>query len=411
MRVRNGMAGSLLAGGLCACLPAAQDRGAPPPEHLPATVVFTPPAGSTARALLLADLDGAGKRDVVAVFEESAGTRVVTLRGTSSGGFADAETCWFADSVPRAVALLRGDPVEVAVFGIDEARNLATLTVVHLPTKCPRHGRELPLDAPLSTLAGAVNTPPAALAATDVNGDGVEDLMLAVVHQDRRMVVHTLLRLGDGTFHDQEQPVSPPRGFTQATFADVDGDTRLDLVGADLGIGNDIVHRTRVYLAGADGTFRTGPVLAWGTDVYFASHLLAGDFDQDGDTDIRLLLDMGYDVYHRNRGDGTFDAPAVFKIQIQDTFQEALGIRADGRAELIISSDTNLVVRLTLDALGQVQREEMMFLPGYHLYSFYLPAFPAMRVASEDINRDGVLDYFFADKNGVVVSLSAGATP
>jgi hypothetical protein len=298
--------------------------------------------------------------------------------------------------------------VELAVFGVDEARQQATLDVFRLGPNGPQRAHALSLDAPPSTTSAVFSTALAALAANDVNQDGVEDLLLAVTDTDGRLVVHTLLRSPDGTFQDHAQPVSQPSGFTHAAFADVDGDARLDLIAVDF-----LQTLTHVYFGNADSTFRAGPAMEWGIWADEPTQVLTGDFDHDGDTDIRTLHESCYDVYYRNHGDGSFDAPTVFHTQMDPTFQEAVGVRTDGKTELMITGATNVVERLTLDAQGFVEREDMLQLPGEHggYFSFTdAAAFPAIRVVSADLNGDHLPDYLFADGTGVLLNLSASSS-
>jgi FG-GAP-like repeat len=98
---------------------------------------------------------------------------------------------------------------------------------------------------------------------------------------------------GTGTFDSIEvvQPDPPPGGLTALVTADAEGDGDVDLLAA-LRVGNE--RHVATYLN--DGTGAFGPPasypLGFTSDTATPTHLVAGDLDGDGDTDV-LATDTG----------------------------------------------------------------------------------------------------------------------
>lgn len=64
-------------------------------------------------------------------------------------------------------------------------------------------------------------------------------------------------------------------------------------------------------MSNGDGTFTDRTVEAGVGHTGWALAVATADYDLDGDTDIFVGNDVGFDVLYRNRGDGTFDDVAV----------------------------------------------------------------------------------------------------
>src|SRR5262249_23742431 len=138
------------------------------------------------------------------------------------------------------------------------------------------------------------------LAAADLNGDGVLDLIGD--HNPFRNRDHglwVLLGNGDGTF---QSPIDfGPANVVGFAAADFNGDQILDLVGGSS-------DGPFIMLGNGDGTFQDAlAVDAVGT--------LAGDFNGDG------LIDLAFIDFRANsgyvalgNGDGTFQSRVVFPL-------------------------------------------------------------------------------------------------
>ncbi len=155
---------------------------------------------------------------------------------------------------------------------------------------------------------------PYAITAGDFTGNGRIDL--AVADQSSSSVT-ILLGNGNGTFESLPPiPLANPFSFPDAIVTgDFTSDGHLDLAVADQ-LSNDIT----VLLGNGDGTFQTLPPISLGTGLPSALSLVAGDFLNNGRTDlaaasINFFTGNSIDVLLSN-GDGTFQAPEVMPINV-----------------------------------------------------------------------------------------------
>lgn len=367
---------------------------------LPGEVVYSHPDGLPATNLWLLDVDGDRQLDVVAVFGSVLPARLVVLRGTGGGQLAPALSYQFEDTLPLMTTLVRrrGMAPDLVVWGsAASSAQAATLDVLNVTDQGVTRRLAYTLDASANGTQGQQ-----AMVAHDVNGDGVEDVLVAAAGPallGGRL--HVLHGAADGTFQDQPARLADDGQFTQAAFGDFNGDGRLDVVVTDFAAG-----KTRVFQAQADGAYRPSVEMEWGIYRDEPTAVITGDFDHDGDTDIRSLHESCYDVYYRNQGDGTFDSAVVYHTQLDPTFRVAAGDRDDdGNLELMITGYTTTVDRLTLGPDGKVQREELVSLPGSAT-----AAYTDVPVAAGDLNGDHATDYVFAGASGYLFVHASGST-
>jgi hypothetical protein len=127
----------------------------------------------------------------------------------------------------------------------------------------------------------------------DVNNDGRPDIFLISNMKDNKLY----LNQGDFSFKDISAPagVSGKRAWsTGATFADVNGDGRLDIYVCNAGIRDNDDRANELYINTgnkADGTPTfTEKAAEYGlNDNGFSTHAAFFDFDRDGDLDMFLL--------------------------------------------------------------------------------------------------------------------------
>ncbi len=123
----------------------------------------------------------------------------------------------------------------------------------------------------------------------------------------------------DGTFTDvaEKAGLTPTLESTSCCFADFDADGNLDLYivnGANISkrdpdpIYNALNGEPNVlFMGNGDGTFTERSREAGVDHTGFGLSCAASDYDGDGDVDLFVTNDFGFDVLYRNRGDGTFE--------------------------------------------------------------------------------------------------------
>ena len=185
----------------------------------------------------------------------------------------------------------------------------------------PREGTSLLLGVGDGTFEPAIQLPggeePAWIAAADFNGDGRLDMVRANLGLDDLVTgdddIQVLLAQEDGSFELLFTPVSRPAGVNSqaAAVGDFNGDGKLDLATANSAEYVSI-------LAGlGDGTFEAPQ--NYPIDAPFASGIATADFNGDGKLDL-VTTNSGHGGGQRTvslllgAGDGTFGGPQVFSV-------------------------------------------------------------------------------------------------
>src|SRR5581483_7002215 len=160
-------------------------------------------------------------------------------------------------------------------------------------------------------------------AASDVNGDGKPDLLIASACQNSQCIngaISVLLAAGDGSFQTTQTYASGGGDAISVAVADVNGDSKLDLLVANncQSSGNCTVGSIGVLLGNGDGSFQAAQTYASGG--YAALSVAVADVNGDGKPDL-LVADTcqsindctsgGIGVLLGN-GDGSFQAAQTF---------------------------------------------------------------------------------------------------
>jgi hypothetical protein len=221
--------------------------------------------------LLTGDLDEDGRIDLV---QGTGSVNVEWLRGHGDGTF--------DPSAVVAKGITYGD---LSLGHVDGDRHLdlvggtlggGSVTVAFGDGRGAFPRRTTIPDAALPGLAGGAED---STLIADVNGDGKPDVLFGEGYFG---VVRMALGHGDGSF---DAPIQVVKGGDMTAIAalaaiDIDGRNGLDLVTADFRLGAISVDLNR-----GNGTF-DGPVtFAWGFGAY-PDVLVAGDYDEDGHTDV-----------------------------------------------------------------------------------------------------------------------------
>jgi hypothetical protein len=157
-----------------------------------------------------------------------------------------------------------------------------------------------------------VGTGMSRIAVGDFNRDGIKDLAIAGDNSQ----LYTLLGVGNGTFLQQPTIVMTADQLfvdgSDVDIADLNGDTIEDLVVAIATNGS----RTAILIGNGDGTFQPARIITE-PRLRVPQYQVVADFNRDGFQDIALALANGteglMEILNGN-GDGTFDPPLLYAV-------------------------------------------------------------------------------------------------
>jgi hypothetical protein len=229
-----------------------------------------------------------------------------------------------------------------------------------------------------------------AVAAGDLNGDGVPDLATANSGSENDAgSVSVLLGRGDGSFlpkHDY------PAGDEADSVAvgDVNGDHKPDV----LSTGGKTVS---VFLNSGNGGLQ--PKVDYPLGKY-ASTLALVDVDGDGHLDVVAAAGKGVSVL-RNAGNGTFEAPKSYASG-GSFFIASADVNGDGKPDLVVSHSEQ-PERPVVSVLLNAGDGTFAARRDYRTGSTFQPT-----IAVADLNGDGHPDLVTPGSGGISLLLNAG---
>ena len=266
------------------------------------------PVADSTQALAAGDFNGDGSLDlVVTINNPDIGLALLTGRG--DGTFNAAVSLPNAarlDGPAVAAADLNNDGNLDVVVGHQVACFTAPCVVATTITVLQGNGNGTFQPARHIEVGSGTS----AIAAGDLDHDGFKDLVLA----SDRSRVNVLINDGDGTFTRQTVTLIPENNIgmdnTDVDVADVNGDSIEDAVVA-LSLNGS---RTVVLLGVGDGTFRA-PIFMTEPALRVPQYQAIADYNGDGRLDLAISLANGNEGLMEIRtgnGDGTFGAPVLY---------------------------------------------------------------------------------------------------
>ena len=236
---------------------------------------------------------------------------------------------------------------------------------------------------------GTFQSYPASVAVADVNGDGKPDLIVA--NDSFNGSVSVLLGNGNGTFAPQQVIPAGVNPYSVAV-ADLNGDGKRDIVVANNGDGSSV----SVLLGNGNGTFQ--PRLSFQVDPYPRSVAIA-DVNGDGKPDIITANYLSNDLsVLLGNGNGTFQPERVLSGGQYPQSVTTADVNGDNKVDLIVTNYTSNTVSVLLgNGNGTFQGRR----------TFGTGAGP-IAVTVADQNKDGIPDLVVANESGDSISYLLG---
>ncbi|MBZ5528591.1 MAG: FG-GAP-like repeat-containing protein [Acidobacteriia bacterium] len=253
-----------------------------------------------------------------------------------------------------------------------------------------------PTGSPIAL--GAGQSGPAAIAAADVNGDGLLDLLVANQTSGN---VTILLGKGDGTFSAApSSPLAAGGGPAGIVTGDFNGDGKIDFA-----VSNSADNTISIFLGDGAGGFTAAPEspIALGTGQQTPGALVAADFNGDGKLDLAVVNRATNNVTVLNgNGDGTFTtAPgSPLSVGAGPAALAAGDLNGDGRADLAVVNQTDNTVSVLLNKGDGTFAAAL----GSPLAASTTPS----GVAVADVNMDGIADLVLTNQGADSISIYLG---
>ncbi len=294
--------------------------------------------GSFIYSLVVGDVNGDGKLDLVVANAGSNSNTVGVLLGHGDGTFATAVTYDSGGYFPESVAIadVNGNGVaDIVVLdcgnrfaGCGGGQNGTAAVLLGNGDGTFRAG------ASYDAGSGAIW-----LAVADVNRDGKPDIVVAdcganiFCPTSAPGSLSVLLGNGDGTFQTAASYKSGGISTMSVAVADMNGDGKPDLLAANWGSRNTVT----VLLGNGDGTFQ--PAVSYGA-VSAPMSIAVADVDGDGKLDL-LVANYGDDTVGvlPGTGDGTFQSAFSYDSGGHGATSIAVkDINGDGKPDVIVAN-------------------------------------------------------------------------
>lgn len=240
------------------------------------------------------------------------------------------------------------------------------------------------------------------VAVADVNGDGQSDVLVANEYQGDNFAVGSvgvLLGKGDGSFQAVQTYASGGQFANSVAAADVNGDGKLDLLVSNeyQSNGSNSNGVIGVMLGRSDGTFQA--VQAYGSGGQFPKLVTVADVNGDSKPDLLVANELESSSNANNggvgvllgNGDGSFQDALTFASGGAFAISIAVAdVNGDGKPDLLIANEcqnnadcSNGTIGVLLgNGDGSFQPAQAYASGGYFLVS----------VAAADVNGDGKPD-------------------
>ena len=249
--------------------------------------------------------------------------------------------------------------------------------------------RFVPSSSPYGSATNySAHTSPRSVVLSDVNGDGIPDLLVANYGSHD---ISVMLGVGDGTFLPAVNFDAGGNHPIAIAVADFNHDNKPDLAVANVGSNN-----VGILLGNGDGTFQPATKLAVGKSP---ASLKIADVNGDGAFDI-LTANSGSSNFSvlLGQGNGSFNAATNFKTAFTSPRDLVIGdFNNDGKQDIVVASTTGLSY-FKGDGSGTFATAPVKIGTGASIAS----------IAAGDFNGDGNLDLVVTNSGSRFISVLLG---
>jgi hypothetical protein len=243
------------------------------------------------------------------------------------------------------------------------------------------------------------------VAIADFNGDGIPDLAVVMGGvEDTPCKLSILLGKPNGTFGPHTDYAL---GYysTHVLVGDFNNDGKLDVAVLNRNLSASGPADVSILLGNGDGTFQPQVRTSFGVSAPSVTYMLAGDFNGDGKLDLVASLMNGQIEVLPGKGDGTFGTPIATQATT-DVNADQLWFLAVGD----FNGDGKLDVAVPLYDISMGTTSVAVLL-GKGDFTFQAPVTYPMQtyeyLLAADVNHDGILD-LVGDSGGPSVLLGNG---
>jgi uncharacterized protein (UPF0548 family) len=374
--------------------------------------------GYYAESVAVSDVNGDGKPDLVVANECASDSGFCygilgVLLGNGDGTFQQAQTYSSGgyDAKSVAVADVNGDGKPDLVVANGSARDRTSPGSVGVLLG----NGDGTFQAARNYNSGGYGT--SSVAVKDLNEDGKPDLVVingSAGDGTSNGNVGVLFGHGDGTFQAAVSYSSGETGASSLAVADVNGDSKPDLLVANLcaSASNCSNGGVEVLLSGGDGTFLAARSYGSGGD--HALSIAVADLNEDGKPDLVVANGSASDGTSKGSvgvlfgtGHGTFRAARSYSSGGYDAqYIAVVDVNGDGKPDLLVANECASSSNCNNGSVAVLfGNGDGTFRPAV---SYNSGGYDALSIAVADVNGDGKLDLVVANACASTVDCSNG---